>query len=147
MTIRFILRNAYSEKDPDITAQLQELYTQCPTLFKQVLSRANRNELADMADADANADDIEKAFVMSENNTHVQTVMINRVDRKELMQTTHPIQGNNLLPMKNRQIFPLFISKLRAAYYRDYGYPISHPTGYENSDKIAWSHKLGFNDK
>ncbi len=44
-TIRLVLRNAFKHDDPELTAEIMDLYRQCPSLFSKVLSRVDRDKL------------------------------------------------------------------------------------------------------
>ncbi|KAI2473598.1 hypothetical protein F4781DRAFT_379564 [Annulohypoxylon bovei var. microspora] len=140
LTLRLIFRNAFKYDDPDLTAELQDLYRKCPNLFRRILARSDKNELEVLQEQDEFVLDVPP----SANESHVNPCTINKIPTKEIIKRSHTAQGDGPLPVRARQASNDFIKLLRAAYCEDYNYEAHHPSAYELNALITWARKLSF---
>ena len=101
LAIRLVLRNAFLHDDPDLTNDMQELYKQCPNLFRRALARTDRNELEALEDQVEFRLDVFK----SASETHHDPVMISKIPAKEVRNSIHCAQGDGPLPLQGRQAY------------------------------------------
>ncbi|KAI2628156.1 hypothetical protein GGS21DRAFT_492800 [Xylaria nigripes] len=142
LTIRLVLRNAFANEDPDLTTELQQLYKQCPNLYRRTLARTDRNEIEILQE---HLSEFVLDVPPSADDTHVEPIVINEIPTTEVKRSSHRVQGDGPLPIRASDISTAFIHSLRSAYATDYRFPVHHPSAYEPSAAIKWSRKLAFN--
>ncbi|RYC58953.1 hypothetical protein CHU98_g7247 [Xylaria longipes] len=137
-TLRLVLRGAFAYDDPELTAEMAELYQKCPSLFARVLSRADQMDIQDDSDYELDVS-------MSGDNMHANATVINRLPGRELAKYRHDVNNGQLLPLRSNSkvVHGIFRTHLRSAYYFDYGKGADYPSIFENKT-IEWSRKFGF---
>ncbi|RYC61611.1 hypothetical protein CHU98_g4607 [Xylaria longipes] len=144
LTIRLLLRNAFNYDDPSLTADMQQLYRECPNLFRRALARTDRNELEILQEQGEFVLDVPP----SANDTHFDPSVINKIPTREVRTLSHMAQGpegGGSLPLLAQNMSTHFIQLLRLAYATDYGFPEHHPSAWDPTAGIKWSRKLAFN--
>lgn len=139
-SIRLVLRNGASD-DPELTADLQALYQEAPSLFRKVLSETDRARI----DSQVDDDEFELDVDQSTNATHIRPTVISRVGQREMQTQRHAANEDLSMPVRAGKISDTFRTLLRSAYEDDYGFPAGQPVVLGNAP-IQWSRKLAFND-
>lgn len=142
-TIRFVLRNAFKEQDPELTQTLTELYTQCPTLYDQVLSRQDRSTLSDELKLDELSVEVEQ----SADAQHRHPSAINAIPYVQIRVGQHALNGGQRLPTYASDGETVFRQLIRLAYEKDYGKPRQYPALFQKDRRIQWSRKFSFTSK
>lgn len=140
-TIRLVLRNAFKHDDPELTAEMLDLYQRCPNLFSKILSRADRNGLEALQEAEEHEIDVDQ----SADATHLAPSAINRIPTGNVV-ATHPANEGKRLPLRSTDATPTWRRLIRLAYEHDYGKARQFPSFFENR-AVQWSRKFGFTDR
>jgi hypothetical protein len=138
ITIRLILQNGFYHKDGELTALMNRLYNQCPTLFDSVLPRTDRQDMAAIDDELENELDI----ISGVDSKHRRTTVIGAIPPATVDRTYHLLNDNQSLPRRHDNMSENFKRALRGAYVQEYGFDEIYHFG--NRRPLQYSNKFAF---
>jgi len=139
MTTRLLLRNAFYHRDGELTAQMNRLYGQCPTLFDSILPRTDRRDMLEEDELDNEMD-----VHFGADRDHRRPTVIGAIPPSTIKKTTHLANDGDYLPRRDTGMTDGFKRLLRRAYVDHYGMDEVYHFG---NRPIQYSNKFGFTDR
>jgi hypothetical protein len=139
ITIRLILQNGFYHRDGELTALMNRLYNQCPTMFDSVLPRTDRQDMTAPDDELENELDVHSGA----DSNHRRATIIGAIPPTTINRTLHVINDNRSLPRRHDDMSEGFKRALREAYVQEYGLDEIYQFG----RRLQYSNKFAFTDR
>jgi hypothetical protein len=141
MTIRLILRHGFYHQDGELTAQMNRLYSLCPTMFDSVLPQTDRRDMTMIDDELENELDIRSGA----DSNHQRATVIGAIPPATVKRTLYILNDNQPLPRRHNDMSEVFKSALRRAYVQEYHLDEIYHFG--NRRPLQYANKFAFTNR